>query len=319
MARCSGPGLDVLPAAGASWAWTTLRERDSRPSGSGSHDDANPDPGALAALLEAAAADPAAGVPQAEAAWWPSLRRLLELGVTISGTGRRETGLERRVRPGPARRGARGARGPTPPACWCVDRSRGARGFDQQLPMSATTSTSAGARPPPGTAPSSSPGDRLPCGGCSPRHPPDLLGRDGTTYQERPGRTVHPAGQLRSPVVALAHGAAVLRHAAADAGVPRHCARWARRWTTPATSSTSTRAPRRDPGRTPRAAGPPGLRRRRTERSTTGPGPAGAVVAAYRPRSGLPGRPGGGATSPGPGRRRAPAGRGPPSTPARAR
>ena len=26
---------------------------------------------------------------------WPSLRRLLEMGVTISGTGSRETGLER--------------------------------------------------------------------------------------------------------------------------------------------------------------------------------------------------------------------------------
>ena len=32
---------------------------------------------------------------QQRAREWPSLRRLLELGVTISGTGRRETGLER--------------------------------------------------------------------------------------------------------------------------------------------------------------------------------------------------------------------------------
>lgn len=59
------------------------------------HDDANPAPGALAALLDAAAADPAADVLGPKLREWPSLKRLLELGVTISGTGRRETGLER--------------------------------------------------------------------------------------------------------------------------------------------------------------------------------------------------------------------------------
>ena len=59
------------------------------------HDDANPAPGALAALLEAAAADPDADVLGPKLREWPSLKRLLELGVTISGTGRRETGLER--------------------------------------------------------------------------------------------------------------------------------------------------------------------------------------------------------------------------------
>ena len=59
------------------------------------HDDANPDPGALEALLAAAAADPDASVLGPKLREWPSLRRLLELGVTISGTGRRETGLER--------------------------------------------------------------------------------------------------------------------------------------------------------------------------------------------------------------------------------
>ncbi len=59
------------------------------------HDDANPDPGALEALLAAADADPEADVLGPKLREWPSLRRLLELGVTISGTGRRETGLER--------------------------------------------------------------------------------------------------------------------------------------------------------------------------------------------------------------------------------
>lgn len=77
-------GLDRLRerTSTAEWVWIL-------------HDDANPDPGALAALLEAAAADPAADVLGPKLREWPSLRRLLELGVTISGTGRRETGLER--------------------------------------------------------------------------------------------------------------------------------------------------------------------------------------------------------------------------------
>ena len=59
------------------------------------HDDSNPEPGALEALLEAAEADPGADILGPKLREWPSLKRLLELGVTISGTGRRETGLER--------------------------------------------------------------------------------------------------------------------------------------------------------------------------------------------------------------------------------
>ncbi len=59
------------------------------------HDDSRPDPGALAALLAAAEANPDADILGPKLREWPSLRRLLELGVTISGTGRRETGLER--------------------------------------------------------------------------------------------------------------------------------------------------------------------------------------------------------------------------------
>ncbi len=59
------------------------------------HDDSAPDPDALAALVSAAAEHPEADVLGPKLREWPSLRRLLELGVTISGTGRRETGLER--------------------------------------------------------------------------------------------------------------------------------------------------------------------------------------------------------------------------------
>ncbi|MBM9459323.1 glycosyltransferase family 2 protein [Nocardioides sp. zg-536] len=59
------------------------------------HDDSRPAPGALAALLDAAARHPDADILGPKLREWPSLRRLLEVGVTISGTGRRETGLER--------------------------------------------------------------------------------------------------------------------------------------------------------------------------------------------------------------------------------
>ena len=58
------------------------------------HDDSTPAPGALAALV-AAARRTGAGVLGPKIREWPSLRRLLEVGITISGTGRREIGLER--------------------------------------------------------------------------------------------------------------------------------------------------------------------------------------------------------------------------------
>nr|WP_281363827.1 glycosyltransferase family 2 protein [Nocardioides daedukensis] len=58
------------------------------------HDDANPHPDALAELLSAAESR-GADIAGPKLREWPSLRRLLELGVTISGAGRRETGLER--------------------------------------------------------------------------------------------------------------------------------------------------------------------------------------------------------------------------------
>lgn len=77
-------GLEEIQRRGSEpeWVWIV-------------HDDANPDPGALAALLAAAEADPGVDVLGPKLREWPSLRRLLELGITISGTGRRETGLER--------------------------------------------------------------------------------------------------------------------------------------------------------------------------------------------------------------------------------
>ena len=59
------------------------------------HDDANPEPGALLGAADAAAETHDADIFGPKLREWPSLRRLLELGVTISATGRRETGLER--------------------------------------------------------------------------------------------------------------------------------------------------------------------------------------------------------------------------------
>lgn len=75
-------GLRELPAVVGEWVWLL-------------HDDSRPAPDALERLLEAAAADPSADILGPKLREWPSLRRLLEVGVTMSGTGRRETGLER--------------------------------------------------------------------------------------------------------------------------------------------------------------------------------------------------------------------------------
>ncbi|MBA2465602.1 MAG: glycosyltransferase family 2 protein, partial [Nocardioidaceae bacterium] len=59
------------------------------------HDDSAPHPDALARLLDAAENRPDAAILGPKLREWPSLRRLLEVGVTITGTGSRETGLER--------------------------------------------------------------------------------------------------------------------------------------------------------------------------------------------------------------------------------
>ena len=77
-------GLGLAPAEpdGEEWVWLL-------------HDDSNPDPSALAELLAAAEEHPDAAALGPKLREWPSLRRLLEVGLTITGTGHRETGLER--------------------------------------------------------------------------------------------------------------------------------------------------------------------------------------------------------------------------------
>lgn len=59
------------------------------------HDDSSPGPDALAHLLDQATQSERIGIVGPKLREWPSLKRLLEVGVSITGTGSRETGLER--------------------------------------------------------------------------------------------------------------------------------------------------------------------------------------------------------------------------------
>lgn len=58
------------------------------------HDDCAPAPDALSRLLDTATSDTSIGAVGCRLRAWPRGRRLLEVGVTITGTGHRETGLE---------------------------------------------------------------------------------------------------------------------------------------------------------------------------------------------------------------------------------
>ncbi|MDO7867482.1 glycosyltransferase family 2 protein [Nocardioides jiangxiensis] len=81
--ECSFPEAiaRLLPEVTTDWVWIL-------------HDDANPAPTALAELVATATRHDAA-IAGPKLREWPSLLRLLELGVSLSATGRRETGLER--------------------------------------------------------------------------------------------------------------------------------------------------------------------------------------------------------------------------------
>ncbi len=74
-------GLEHRPPRDDGWVWLL-------------HDDCAPSPEALTALLAEAGSAPDIAVVGPKSREWPSLRRLLEVGVTLSGTGRRQTGLE---------------------------------------------------------------------------------------------------------------------------------------------------------------------------------------------------------------------------------
>ena len=58
------------------------------------HDDASVLPGTLSGLLDTATSAPDIAMVGPKIREWPSLRRLLEVGLTVTSTGARETGLE---------------------------------------------------------------------------------------------------------------------------------------------------------------------------------------------------------------------------------
>lgn len=58
------------------------------------HDDASVLPGTLSGLLDTATSEPDIAMVGPKIREWPSLRRLLEVGLTVTSTGARETGLE---------------------------------------------------------------------------------------------------------------------------------------------------------------------------------------------------------------------------------
>lgn len=98
-----GEGVLVRMPPGTSYPDAVARGLAEAASGNGDedawvwllHDDSRPAADCLERLLDVAGANPSVSTFGPKIREWPSLRRLLEVGVTISGTGRRETGLER--------------------------------------------------------------------------------------------------------------------------------------------------------------------------------------------------------------------------------
>ena len=72
-------GIEAMPRT--DWVWLL-------------HDDASVLPGTLAGLLDVATSADDIAVVGPKLREWPSLRRLLEVGLTVTNTGSRETGLE---------------------------------------------------------------------------------------------------------------------------------------------------------------------------------------------------------------------------------
>jgi GT2 family glycosyltransferase len=80
-AGLAAAGQPAAGSAGAEWIWLL-------------HDDSAPEPAALGALLAEAAISPGAGVIGPKVLDWDDPRRLVEVGVSIDGAGRRVTGLD---------------------------------------------------------------------------------------------------------------------------------------------------------------------------------------------------------------------------------
>jgi GT2 family glycosyltransferase len=77
------PEAPAEPTAGADWVWLL-------------HDDVAPEHDALLRMLEVAESTPTAAVIGPKVRDWDDPRLLVEVGLTIDHSGRRETGLERR-------------------------------------------------------------------------------------------------------------------------------------------------------------------------------------------------------------------------------
>ena len=146
--RRRAPGWRTLPPAAEPDEWVWLL-----------HDDSDPGPRrARAAARRRRRRTPTADVLGPKLREWPSLRRLLEVGVTISGTGRRETGLERGEYDQGQHDEVRDVLAVNT-AGMLVRRAvlEAARASTAGCRSSATTSTSAGGRRAPATGPSSCP------------------------------------------------------------------------------------------------------------------------------------------------------------------
>ena len=141
-------GLAHLDQLGADTEWVWVL-----------HDDASPHPEALLALLAGAADDPDADVLGPMLREWPSLKRLLELGVTISGTGPARDRAGARASTTRASTPSRARCWPsTPPGCWsAAGCSTSSAASTTSCRSSATTSTSAGGPRRPATGPWSVP------------------------------------------------------------------------------------------------------------------------------------------------------------------
>ena len=277
-------------------------------SGSGSSTTtATPTPTALAELLAAAGEHPDAAILGPKLREWPSLRRLLEVGLTITGTGHRETGLER----GEYDQGQHDAVREVlavNTAGMLVKRHvlESLGGLDEELPIFGNDidfgwrAALAGHRTlvvPQAVVFHAEAAHRGRPAYAADRAPHPLPGA--------PGRALHLAGQRVLAGVRLAVRPSLPRLAAAGAGLPRRPlggrgARRARRRALGARSARARCSPRAASAPRRRAGEPP-------QRSRTTP--AGAAVAALPPRPRLRHRPRVGRDQPGRRRRRAAAAR----------
>ncbi|NHA01758.1 glycosyltransferase [Nocardioides sp. W3-2-3] len=290
-------GLGALAEAGRTpdWIWIL-------------HDDANPAPTALQEPARRGRSAPGGRHPRPQAcASGPRCGVFSSLGVTISGTGRRETGLERgeydqgqhdEVREVLAvntagmlvRRTVLEEPGRSRPRAPHLRQRRG------------PGLAGRGRRP---DHPDRPAGGGLPRRGGPPRRTTHPADRSSHPLPGAPGGAVHPARQRPRRGAAVPRRAAGARHRAAD-GRPalRACGRrGARRGCRAGRGAASPRpGARRTPdpqGRGRRAAGQPGTR------PGTGTTPAGPVVAALPARPGPARRPGRRRDQPGRRRRRA--------------